>query len=92
MAVIKEDKQYFSIVTDIGNAAFANAAMTGTKVNITQFAVGDGNGNPVTPDPAMTGLVHEVWRGKIASAEVDSSRKSTSGAFRNMRASRSRCF
>lgn len=72
MAVIKEDKQYFSIVTDIGNAAFANAAMTGTKVNITQFAVGDGNGNPVTPDPAMIGLVHEVWRGKIASAEVDS--------------------
>lgn len=72
MSVILEEKQYKSYITDVGNAALSNAFLLGEKVTISQFAVGDGNGQPVTPYPSMTSLVHEVWRGNIADVSVDS--------------------
>ncbi|WP_289465528.1 phage tail-collar fiber domain-containing protein, partial [Klebsiella pneumoniae] len=34
------------------------------------FVVGDGNGQAVTPDPAKTALVHEVYRSDISSLDV----------------------
>lgn len=63
--------QYYTMLTTVGLAKLQNAAATGTKVDITTVAVGDGNGNPVTPSEDMTALVHQVWSGPVTRYEVD---------------------
>jgi hypothetical protein len=62
---------FFTLVTEIGAAKLANATALGTKVNLTHVAVGDGNGNPITPLPTMEALVHEVHRAPINNLSVD---------------------
>jgi len=62
---------YGTLCTDIGNAAIANAVLTGTKVNFTQIAVGDANGTPYTPSSNMTELKHQVWSGPIGEVAQD---------------------
>ncbi|MCE1974270.1 phage tail protein [Enterobacter roggenkampii] len=51
--------KYFAILTNQGAARLANAAALGTKLNLTQMAVGDANGTLPTPDPAQTKLVNQ---------------------------------
>ena len=63
--------QYYTIATEIGTAAASNAFLTGTKVNITTFIVGDGGGIEYAPTPDMTELRSEVWRGVVSHAEID---------------------
>lgn len=60
-----EEKKYMSLVTDIGNAAMMKAVSKGEKIEIKEFAVGDGGGMPYIPDTKMTALKNEVWRGQI---------------------------
>lgn len=62
---------YGTLCTDIGNAAVANAVLTGTKVNFTQIAVGDANGVPYVPVSGMTALKHQVWSGPIGEVTQD---------------------
>jgi phage-related tail fiber protein len=64
---------YFTLLTTAGQAKITNALATGTTVQVTQIAVGDGNGNPVTPTEARTALVREVHRGPVSSLQVDGS-------------------
>lgn len=64
---------YYTLLTEVGQAKLTNALATGTTVQLTQIAVGDGNGNPVTPTEARTALVREVYRGSLISLAVDSS-------------------
>ena len=45
---------YGAILTNAGAAKLANAIALGVPLKLTQMAVGDGNGQPVAPDPAMT--------------------------------------
>jgi len=61
---------YYAILTAAGEELEATALATGVPVKITQFCIGDGNGNPVTPDKNRTTLVHEVWRSVITSYEA----------------------
>ncbi|MCQ1905264.1 phage tail protein [Escherichia coli] len=51
--------KYFAILTNQGAARLANAATLGTKLNLTQMAVGDANGVLPTPDPAQTKLINQ---------------------------------
>ncbi|WP_407821779.1 phage tail protein [Citrobacter portucalensis] len=51
--------KYFAILTNQGAALLANAAALGTKLNLTQMAVGDANGTLPTPDPAQTKLINQ---------------------------------
>ncbi|MEB7556407.1 phage tail protein [Kluyvera cryocrescens] len=51
--------KYFAILTSQGAAKLANATALGTKLNLTQMAVGDGNGTLPTPDPAQTRLLNQ---------------------------------
>lgn len=53
---------YRTIHTTYGLAAMAQAEATGTPINITHMAVGDGNGNDVTPSELQTALVRELFR------------------------------
>ncbi|EGN4356218.1 phage tail protein [Escherichia coli] len=47
------------MLTNQGAARLANAAALGTKLNLTQMAVGDANGTLPTPDPAQTKLINQ---------------------------------
>lgn len=62
---------YFSLVTTLGRIKLAASAAGGPAVNITHFAIGDGNGVEVNPSAASTGLVREVWRTAVDSVEPD---------------------
>lgn len=62
---------YYTLLTAAGQARLTNALATGTTVQLTQIAVGDGNGNPVTPTESRTALVREVYRGGITRLQVD---------------------
>lgn len=63
--------KYLAILTNIGAAKLANAAALGNKLEITQMAIGDGNGTLPTPDPAQTVLVREVRRAPVNSLTID---------------------
>jgi phage-related tail fiber protein len=52
-------------LTQYGLTALASAEMGGPVISLTQIAVGDGNGNPVTPSDTATALVREVHRTPI---------------------------
>ena len=62
--------KYYSIMTDVGLAATANAAVLGKKVNLTTFAVGDGGGAFYSPIPTMTALRGQKWSGPISGYNV----------------------
>lgn len=51
--------KYLAILTNQGAARLANAAALGTKLNLTQMAVGDANGTLPTPDSAQTKLINQ---------------------------------
>ena len=63
--------KYFAILTNQGAARLANATALGTKLNISQMAVGDGGGTLPTPDPAQTKLINERRRKPLNSLAVD---------------------
>lgn len=62
---------YFTLLTAYGAAAFANAPVSGTMVNLSHLAVGDGGGVAVKPTEAMKTLVNEVHRVPISSVTID---------------------
>ncbi|MCP1651803.1 phage tail protein [Pseudomonas nitroreducens] len=62
---------YYAILTNVGAAKLANAAALGTTLNITQLAVGDGNGNVPVPDATRTALVREVRRAPLNRLSID---------------------
>ncbi|SKC18521.1 Phage Tail Collar Domain [Kosakonia radicincitans] len=51
--------KYFAILTNQGAARLANATAIGTSLNLTQIAIGDGNGVLPTPDATQTRLVNQ---------------------------------
>lgn len=48
-----------------GLQRMAAAEATGAPINLVEMAVGDGNGNPTTPDEGQTGLVREMYRATV---------------------------
>ncbi len=62
-----------SVVTTLGQARIAAAIAAGTDINITQLAVGDGNGKATTPVASQTKLVKEVYRTPLNSLKLDPS-------------------
>lgn len=63
--------KYFALLTNIGAAKLANATALGAQVEITQMAVGDGNGMLPTPNPAQTALTHELRRAQLNMLTID---------------------
>lgn len=62
---------YFTLLTKVGQASIANAVALNEMVNLTYMAVGDGNGNPTTPNENQTALVREKYRATINQLTVD---------------------
>lgn len=71
VVVSRQNRKYKTLVTDTGNAKMTNAILNGKKVNVVAAVVGDGGGSYYVPTADMTELVHEVWRGGIASKEIN---------------------
>ena len=69
-------QKFYAIVTNLGAAKIANAVSLGTKLNITQMAVGDGGGTLPTPNASQTSLVNEVRRAALNSLTVDENNSS----------------
>ena len=63
--------KFYALLTNQGAAKLANAAALGTKIQITEMAVGDGNGSLPTPDASQTRLVNEKRRAALNSLSVD---------------------
>ena len=64
-------EQFYTILTKLGKAKIANATALGTKVNLTKFQVGDGNGSYYNPTEDQTQLRNKVWESNISSITVD---------------------
>ncbi|MCR3893087.1 phage tail protein [Aeromonas caviae] len=56
---------YKCIHTAVGLELMTQAEATGTQIRLTHIAVGDGNGNPITPSEGMTQLVRERYRATV---------------------------
>ncbi|HGJ5857633.1 phage tail protein, partial [Arsenophonus nasoniae] len=63
--------KYFCLLTRQGEHRVAEATALGTKIAITQMAVGDGGGSLPTPDTHQTQLIHERRRAAINQLWVD---------------------
>lgn len=70
VTVDETEKMYDAVVTDVGNDLMMQAIAEGKRLKITEFAVGDANGEYYRPVKSMTALIHETWRGPINSAEI----------------------
>ncbi|WP_083126980.1 phage tail protein [Kosakonia sacchari] len=68
--------KFFAILTNQGAALLANATALGTKLNITQMAVGDGNGTLPTPDATQTKLVNQRRIAPLNMLSVDANNSS----------------
>ncbi|QTP60931.1 phage tail protein [Billgrantia antri] len=63
--------QFYTLLTDVGQAKLANAVALGQTIQITELAVGDGGGSLPTPDSSATALVNEVRRAAINTSHTD---------------------
>lgn len=64
---------FYTLLTQIGAAEWANAHVANISLPITHLAVGDANGSASLPDnpEGMSSLVHEVHRVAISSVAAD---------------------
>ncbi|MDE9543880.1 phage tail protein [Xenorhabdus bovienii] len=63
--------KYFALLTRLGADKLANAAALGTKLEITQMAVGDGGGSLPTPQTTQAQLINERRRAAINVLSID---------------------
>lgn len=61
---------FYCLLTTAGQAKVAAAIASGTPVAITEMALGDGGGAPVTPVENRSALVNEVNRGPVESISI----------------------
>lgn len=64
-------ENFYTVLTNAGIAAFANAQVSQSKVDFSTIAVGDSNGAYYNPVATATKLANEVWRGPINSISID---------------------
>ncbi|MFF2794991.1 phage tail protein [Lysinibacillus xylanilyticus] len=63
--------EFYTILTNAGLAAIANATVNQKQVNFAKIAVGDGNGAYYTPTQEATALRKQVWVGNVASVTTN---------------------
>ncbi|ELI6453788.1 phage tail protein, partial [Yersinia ruckeri] len=63
--------RFYALLTHVGAAKLANATALGTRLDITQMAVGDGGGTLPAPNPAQTQLIGEQRRAALNRLSID---------------------
>ena len=66
-----QNRQFFAILTAVGEAKQANAAALGTSWTFAQMAVGDANGTDPIPNRTQTKLINERRRAPLNQVKVD---------------------
>lgn len=68
-------QQFYTVLTNAGAAALANASVLGQGISLTEFAVGDGGSDTFNPDAqtmkGFSALTNELYRGAINELIVD---------------------
>ncbi|WP_343560418.1 phage tail protein [Kiloniella sp. b19] len=65
-------QEFFTIITQAGQARLTNAMALGEQIQITHLAVGSGlNNEPYTPTESQTALKTEVYRANVIQLSVD---------------------
>lgn len=67
--------KYYALLTKLGENLLAQATALGTKLELTQMAVGDGGGKLPTPDTNQTRLIAEKRRAAINTLFIDDNNK-----------------
>ena len=65
------DEQFYTILTNIGKAKVANAALLSSNVTLKTLKVGDGNGAYYNPTEDQKGLKNTVYTCNVGSVSVD---------------------
>ncbi|MBH7713854.1 phage tail protein [Clostridioides difficile] len=68
--------QYYTLLTEIGKAAIANATALGTRVDFAKIKVGDGGGSAYIPTETQTELKNVVWESTLEHVQADEKNKS----------------
>ncbi|WP_275372120.1 phage tail protein [Xenorhabdus bovienii] len=63
--------KYFALLTHAGTSKLENAATSGTKLEITHMAVGDGGGSLPVPNASQSKLINEKHRAEIDVLTID---------------------
>ncbi|HBG4829024.1 TPA: phage tail protein [Clostridioides difficile] len=63
--------QYYTLLTEIGKAAIANATALGTRVDFAKIKVGDGGGSAYIPTENQTELKNVVWESTLEHVQAD---------------------
>ncbi|MBY2495168.1 phage tail protein, partial [Clostridioides difficile] len=63
--------QYYTLLTEIGKAAIANATALGTIVDFAKIKVGDGGGSAYIPTENQTELKNVVWESTLEHVQAD---------------------
>lgn len=63
--------QYYTLLTEIGKAAIANATALGTRVDFAKIKVGDGDGSAYIPTETQTALKNVVWESTLEHVLAD---------------------
>ncbi|WP_337167586.1 phage tail protein [Xenorhabdus bovienii] len=63
--------KYFALLTHAGTSKLENAATSGTKLEITHMAVGDGGGSLPAPNASQSKLINEKHRAEIDVLTID---------------------
>ncbi|KAF1073462.1 phage tail protein [Halodesulfovibrio sp. MK-HDV] len=67
------------ILTKAGLAALVEAEESGTKLQATHMALGDGNGSVPEHTTSSSSLINEVWRGALQSITINEQGDSDAG-------------
>ncbi|HGM3937648.1 TPA: phage tail protein [Clostridioides difficile] len=63
--------QYYTLLTEKGKAAIANATALGTRVDFAKIKVGDGGGSAYIPTENQTALKNVVWESTLEHVQTD---------------------
>ncbi|MCC0682756.1 phage tail protein, partial [Clostridioides sp. ES-S-0005-03] len=63
--------QYYTLLTEIGKAAIANATVLGTRVDFAKIKAGDGGGSAYIPTETQTVLKNVVWESTLEHVQAD---------------------
>ncbi|HBG7799693.1 phage tail protein [Clostridioides difficile] len=63
--------QYYTLLTEIGKAAIANATALGTRVDFAKIKVGDGGGSAYIPTETQIALKNVVWESTLEHVQAD---------------------
>lgn len=64
--------EYLALLTTVGAAKYNAAKLPGNPAfTVSEMGIDDGNGSLITPDPAQTALINEVYRAELSYGGVD---------------------